>query len=120
MIQTQAISAYKVLNEMSNIQMPVKTAYKLYQMRKSLEPIFEFRVEQERAILQKYNGKEAEGAIVFATTEDCEQAKLALNDLDAVEMEDEIVPIRMPIEDLDAAHLTMDDMAALEGFVLFE
>lgn len=119
MTQKQAINAYKVLENMSGAELPVHTAYKLYQMRRVLEPVFAFRVEQERTIIQKFHGTEADGSIVFKTTEDLDGAQKALNELDALEMETEVTPIRLKAEDFDKTHLSMNDIAALDGFVLF-
>lgn len=55
MTQIEAVRAYKVLQSLGGAKMPVQTAYKLFTLRKALQPAYEFQAEQERAIAKRYS-----------------------------------------------------------------
>lgn len=120
MIQKQAIEAYRVLVKMGGMALPIPTAYKLYQMRKMLEPIYEFRIEQEKPIIERCHGVWRDGTLSFASQEDFEQAQKALDELDLMELEEPITAVALKMEDVSNTALTMDDLACLDGFIIFE
>lgn len=118
MTQIEAVKAYKVLTEIGGMKMPVQTAYKLFTLKKALQPAFEFQVEQERAIAERYQAfVDHEG--VYHTWKDEDKPAFAqeLYDLGNAECSVEVKPIEIQMG--ENILLSPDDMAALDPFVTF-
>lgn len=119
MIQKHIISAYITLSHLGGIQMPVRCAYQLYQLRKKLESSYQFCAEQERMIIEKYHGSVKNGVISFADEDNATNAQNALRELNEMTVEIEFDPVTINMNDIQSGSVSIDDIANLDGFVVF-
>lgn len=117
MNQKQMVNAYLTLTQLGSAKLPVTTAYALYQLRKRLEPSHAFCLEQERIILERFEGRLEGDTLFFPNAENAQQAREELNAMNAMDVEYEAEPVKICAEELRATALSMDDIAALDGFV---
>ena len=116
--QGSVIQAYKTLNRLCEEKMPVRLAYSLFSMRKSIESFYSFQVEREQEIFKEYvNGMESE-VLTFKTDEDKEKFVKEMTDLAQMEVDVDAEPVHIPLS-MDMA-LTADDIGNLIGFVEFD
>lgn len=119
MNQKQIVNAYFTLVRLSSAQLPVKTAYALYQLRKKLEPTYTFCLEQERLIIDRFHGVHEGAAITFESAEAAQQAQHELDALNAMEVQLDFSPVVVRAEDTSGTMLSMNDIETLDGFVAF-
>lgn len=119
MNQKQMVNAYVTLVKFSGTKMPVQNAYKLYMLRKKIEPSYQFYAEQEQKIIEKYNGTVRERSVSFVTAEDAKHASEEINELNIMEADIEFEPVTIDMEGIKDMNITMEDVANLEGFAVF-
>lgn len=119
MIQKHIIDAYITLTHLGGIQMPARCAFQLYQLRKKLETSYQFCAEQERMVITKYHGTVQNGMISFPDESDATMAQAALREISEMTVELEYEPVTVKLDDLEGGSITMDDIANLDGFVVF-
>ena len=123
--------AIKVVQKLSQMNMPVREAYKVYKLSQSLESIRIFCWEQERGMIERHGGTLGQDGVIRFINGDSEEDKRIgeanmnafVQEIDAFHntlMEDEIVPITLRLEALDGQELSPSDIAALNGIVTFE
>lgn len=120
MSQKRVIDAYLVLMKLGAAQQPVKVAYGLYKLRKQLEPTFNFRMEQERLVIERYHGTQDGNTISFADPETAQKARVDLDELNEMEVQIDFEPVSISMEDIAGASQSMNDLEALDGFVVLE
>ena len=114
--QKRAVEAYAVLNQMGR-KVTGKTAFTLFRLKRKMKEIVEFQGEEEIKLVEKHGGRLTEdGRIIFDDAEmktafQIEQRKLG-------EMECEIEPVML--KDDEIPQITMAEIEALDGFVIFE
>lgn len=113
----QLINAYNVLVRMGGAQMDIKSAMKLYKVRNVLDPYFNFCVEREQAIMDRYHGTVAEGNITFSNAEDAAHAQAELNELYLTDIDDAFIPVEIAAESLKDCTMSLNDMEALDGII---
>lgn len=119
MIQKHIINAYITLSHLGGIQMPVRCAYQLYQLRRKLEASYQFCAEQERRIIEKYHGVVQNGMVTFTDEEAAASAQDALREVNEMTVEIEFEPVTIKLDDMQSGSISMDDIANLDGFVVF-
>lgn len=118
MTHKKLIDAYATLMRMSTVQIPIKAARDLYTIRKAIEPIYQFCAEQERVIVNGYNGKIANGTISFDDEDNTKKAQKDLQDLYALEAEYGLDPVTVHLDDIINCKMSLNDMETLDGFVV--
>lgn len=114
-----AIKAYKILHELGRTKMPAETAYKLFKLRKALQPEFDFQVEQEQKCAEIHNAVIDEKGMYRADNpEDMKAFVSDLKDLAKMDCKLEIEPVEIAVD--ENLKLSPDDMEALEAFVIFK
>lgn len=113
----QLINAYVTLTRIGGAQMEVKTAMTLYKVRKTLEPYYQFCVEREEAIMDRYEGRVVDGNVTFSKAENATSAQTELNELYLTEIEDSFVPVEVHADSLKDCTMSMSDMEALDGII---
>lgn len=120
MTQKQIVNAYLVLARMSSEQLPFKVAYGLFQLRKQQEPTFNFRMEQERLVVDRYHGVPKDGIVSFSDQDDAKKAYTELEELNNMEIQIDISPVSISADDIAQAKLSMNDIETLDGFVIWK
>ena len=116
MKQILYIEAYNALDGMGK-KVTGKTAFKLFGVKKKLEEIIQFQLEEEKKLIEKYEGTVNEsGLIRFANPEKSaeffrEKKELYSVDygIDAIEVDIDSVP-----------DVTLEEIEALDGIVVFK
>lgn len=118
MTQLEAVKAYKVLLSLGQERIPVATAYKLFQQKRALQPVFDFQAEQERAIIERYHARQNEnGKLVTENPDDMAAMGNDLTELNTMEckVKLDVLELVMP----DELQISMNDLEALDPVVKF-
>lgn len=123
MKQSILVDAYKVIQKLSDQPISMKVGLKLFQLKKQLEPQYEFQLESEDKIFSQYpvqNLKNVGNRTIatFETEQAATEAKELLNELENMEINLDFLPIHISEE--DGLSLTLNDIEALSHFVIFE
>lgn len=117
----QTSNAVATLQGFLEASLPPKKAWQLYQLSKLLNEQNEFYINEQRKILIKYDGKpQPNGYVKFSSPEVSLQAQADLNELSQLEVELDITPITLTENDTQDIRISMQQAAALDGFVIFE
>ena len=120
MKQNKIVDAYKTIKNMNGEKFHLPVAYKLYKLRKELEPHFDFKTEQEKAAIAEFEGKVNDnGSVSFKSPEIAQQFVDKLKELGDMEIETEIEPVVIRMEDVHV-ELTPNEIEKLDGFIDFE
>lgn len=121
MKQMQINRAYAALSRLLNIPLPASEAYGVYMLAKKLEPNYTFELEQQRKLVQKYDGAiNSDGSIVFANRKNGIDFQQEIDDLSNIEVILDVDPIIVECSHLDGHKITPIDMYNLDGFVVFK
>lgn len=121
MKQSEINKSYNALVRLSQVRLPIKTAFSVYQLIKKIEEPYKFAFEEEKKLINKYNAEVKENGIIsFSSAEDKNSFQNELQELNQLDHDIEIEPIVIKIEDLGEQTITPSDILALEGFVEFE
>ena len=121
MKQSEINKSYNALVRLSQVRLPIKTAFSVYQLVKKIEEPYKFALEEEKKLINKYNAEVKENGIIsFSSAEDKDSFQNELQELNQLDHDIEIEPIVIKIEDLGEQTITPSDIFALEGFVKFE
>lgn len=118
MKQVQVINAIKALNTLSEQPLPLPISYKLFKLRKWLQPAWDFQIEQEKEIFKLYPPEKIEnGMFKFKSPEDAQGFKDKMAELGELQAEITYEPINISMsEDI---MLTPANIEALQDFVFF-
>lgn len=121
MKQSEINKSYNALVRLSQMRLPIKTAFSVYQLVKKIEEPYKFALEEEKKLINKYNAEVKENGIIsFSSAEDKDSFQNELQELNQLDHDIEIEPLVIKIEDLGEQTITPSDIFALEGFVEFE
>ena len=112
-------AAYPVVKKLKGMSFPGTIAYRLHKLEKELKEVYDFQTEEHRKLFQQYNPQyDAETKqLTFGTPEDCRAFVKATDELDQLEHDIAVKPIRIPVN--DKYELSGDDMETLEGIIEF-
>lgn len=121
MKQLQINKAYGALNKLANMQMPVRDAYNLYLLTEQIKPSYNFALEQEKKLLEKYGGvlDQNTGAFMFKDRETTDAFRQEITELNNLDVETEVDPVEISMDALGTQKITPVDIMCLEGFVAF-
>lgn len=120
MKQFQINRAYEVLVKLSKMELPIKIAYGVYMLIKELATQYEFSLQQEKIMIEKYHGEiHQDGSISFQSVEDSKDFQKELIELNNLEPEIKVSPVTINIGNLKGQSITPSDIISLEGFVNF-
>ena len=120
-IQSQINNAYASMHKIAGMQLPIKQAYAIYLLSKKIKEHFDFFVEQEKKLIEKYNAEiKDNGTISFSNQEDAIKFQEEYNDYQAFEIEEDFTPITLKFADCGEQNITPADIANLESFIAFE
>lgn len=119
MKQGRLIEAYKALETLKSNKLSTVTAMRLFKLKKALQPAYEFQIEREKIIFEKYAPELADGVLKFKSKEDKMDFEAALSELSNAETGTEIKPVHISANE-STMQLSMEDVEHLDGFVIFE
>jgi len=115
MKQKDAVKAYKALSRMKGAT--GQPAFQLFKLKKKLKDIFDFQGEEQLKLVEKYNCDISENGLV--KIDDEETKKKFFEEWETIgDVDCEIEPVKIPISLLP--NITLDEIEALDGFVIFE
>ena len=113
--QEKALNAYAALNRMSQRNMNSFTAYKLFKLKKALQDPVDFRIEQERKMIEELGGTLTETGQAVLESESQKTFSEKVKELNALECEierEKTVIFLAEIKDISLA-----EIEALEDFI---
>lgn len=118
MKHSTAVRAFKILYAIGETKLSAEAAYKLFKLRKALQPEFDFQLEQEQKCVDKYNATVDENGI-YKTKNPADMKALAteLKDVANLDCMVSVEPVEVTVD--KSLHLSLNDMEALEPFVRF-
>lgn len=121
MTNQQITNAYIALSRMGNVQLPIQITYKLFVLRQAFKTQFDFVAEQERIIVNRYNGTQTPtGEFQFADEETAIHVFDEMRELHNMDAVINFEKIEIPIATAAAGNLSMNDIQALDGIVIFK
>lgn len=117
MKQSAIIKAYKSICKLGQQDLPIRLAFDLFKIKQMLQPHWDFQVSEEEKASAAAK-KMPDGSVTFSTKEEADTFRQRLKDLGGIDVELKVKPVRIPLS-LPGLMLSMDDIAALEGFVQF-
>ena len=119
MKQGKMIEAYKTLESIKGNKLSTVTAMRLFKLKKALLPAYEFQLERERLIFDKFAPELDNGILKFKSKEDKQDFEAALTELSNAETGTEVEPVHISVDEV-SLQLSMEDIEHLDGFVIFE
>ena len=96
-----------------------EAAFSLFRMKQQLRDIVEFQSEEEAKLVDKLGGKITEsGQIIFAGDEEKRAFIEGKKKLGSMEIDPAIEPVRIAPDKIP--EINMDEIEALQGFIIFE
>lgn len=115
-----ASEAYLSITRLNSVRFGIKDAFSVYKLRKKLEDVYNFFVEEQRKIIEKYNGEILEdGRIQFDSNETAEKARNDIESLNNSSIDVDIEPITINISEIQDGTMTPRDIEMLDGFIIF-
>ena len=115
----QMLNSLPILQKMMELKLPVKKAYKIYNLAKAIEDKRQFFIDEEKKLIDKFNAEILEnGNIKFKTAEDQMNFSKEHAELMNYEIED-LATLELSFDDLGDAEFTPRDLMALEGVINF-
>ena len=111
----EILNAYSLLRELSDTKLPAQTAYDLFKLVRSLEPVVNFRLREEQKLMSAYH---LDNDMNFETLDDATKMLSEVNALDALEEDIELDKPTVRLQDLGP--LSINDISILSEFITFE
>ena len=121
MKQYQINKAYSALGRLANMQLPVRDSRNLYMLSKQLDNAYNFELEQEKKLIEKYHGVlTGDGGVTFPNSDETKKFGEELAELNNLEVEVEFDPVVISCDAMEDQRISPFDVACLDGFVMFE
>ncbi|MBQ8619045.1 MAG: hypothetical protein IJ418_16235 [Clostridia bacterium] len=121
MKQYQINRAFGALSRLANLQLPVRDSRNVYMLSKCLEDAYNFELEQEKKLIEKYHGVLGnDGGVVFQNGDDAVGFNSELSELNSLDVEVKFEPVVINCDVMEGQRITPFDIACLDGFVTFE
>ena len=116
--QEKALNAYAALNRMAQRSMNSFTAYKLFKLKKALQDPVDFRIEQERKMIEELGGTMTETGQAVLENESQKAFNEKVKELNALECEIEREKTAIFLAEIK--DITMAEIEALEDFIVWK
>lgn len=114
--QGQVVLAFGVLNLMGKRQLNTGTAFRLFKLKKKLEEIVEFQIEQENRLAESLGGSIENGKLNLPSDKQVEYSEKHKEIADA-ECEIDIDRVSIPLKEIPFS--TIEEIEALDPFINF-
>lgn len=121
--QYKITRAYKKMNELTQMKLPLTLSYKLWKLKKLLEPQIAFQSEKEQEIIAKYNPQvNGDGTLSFKNEKErnkfYQEMNETVNEISNMDIDlEDFEKVEFPMD--DRIELTVDDIDDLSEFVDF-
>ncbi len=120
MKQKDLTRAYSAIMALSEIKLPVKKAYAVYQIAKLVDEHCKFAAREEQKCFEKYSGTICDDKSVrFANEQDCDACKREIEDIAQMEVDVPMAPVIITDEDMAGQTISPINIMNLEGLVTF-
>jgi hypothetical protein len=117
MKQSQIVDAYKVIQKYEQKELPLKISLAFFKLKRKLQDQWDFEVQEENKIVEKYHPRQEGSNLVFDRPEDRIGFTKDLADL--MEMEVDYDEQKIDIDIGDSLMLSVSDIEALDEFITF-
>lgn len=120
MTQLEIQQSYKALKNISEINMPLECAYKIYTMTNELEKHITFGAEQEKKIIARYNGEiRPDGLITIPDSDNYDDFQRDMKELFELDIDVSIDPIEINVSQIKNAYISPADIKYLKNLIHF-
>lgn len=120
MTQLEIQQSYKALKNISEINMPLECAYKIYAMTNELEKHITFGAEQEKKIIARYNGEiRPDGLITIPDSDNYDDFQRDMKELFELDIDVLIDPIEINVSQIKNAYISPADIKHLKNLIHF-
>lgn len=118
MKQQQIVNAYKVIKKYENEKLPLDISYAFFKLKKLLQEQWDFEIQQEQSIFEKYHPTQDEsGNLIFDTKED--ETNFAKDIAELLNMDVIWDEEKFHIDFAGRLDMPMVDIEALDDFIAF-
>lgn len=117
MKQSAIIKAYRAINKLGQQDLPIRLAFDLFQIKQALQPHWNFQLDAEGKAITG-GTVNADGSVSFDNQDAAAACQAKLQELADIDVDLQIKPARIPLS-TPGLTLSMDDIAALDGFIKF-
>lgn len=117
MKQSAIVKAYRAINKLGQLSLPAKLAFDLFKIKQELQPQYDFQLAEEGKAIAG-GTVNADGSVSFDNQAAAAACQVKLQELADIDVDLKIKPARIPLS-APGLTLSMDDIAALDGFVQF-
>lgn len=117
MKQSAIVKAYRAINKLGQLSLPAKLAFDLFKIKQALQLQYDFQLAEESKAITG-GTVNADGSVSFDNQDAAAACQAKLQELAGIDVDLQIKPARIPLS-TPGLTLSMDDIAALDGFVQF-
>ena len=117
MKQAAIIKAYRAINKLGQQDLPIRLAFDLFQIKQALQPHWNFQLDAEGKAITG-GTVNIDGSASFDNQDAAAACQARLQELADIDVDLQIKPARIHLS-TPGLTLSMDDIAALDGFVQF-
>ncbi len=118
--QTKIIKIYTALQELSEITLPIKTAWVIYDITNKIKPHFDFGISEQLKAIKKHNGKIGQdGRVEFKSQADAEKYNEDMADVMQFEADIDVEPTKIELSSLNNAYTTPKTLCDLSPVITF-
>ena len=115
--QNRAVVAYTTIMNMGQ-KVSGKPAFALFKLKQTLKGIVEFQSEEEMKLISKYHATVSEDGRIIPGEDKDEFAELIKEKSELGNMECDVIPVEIALDSIP--EITMNEIEALDGFVIFK
>lgn len=118
MKQGQIVKAYQAIQKHENEELPLDISYAFFKVKKQLTDQWNFQLEREKVIFDKYKISNENGQLTFEKPEDQNKFIHEIEELADMEIDWEYDKVKVNIG--DRMQITISELEALDEFMEFK
>lgn len=119
MKQRDIVQAYKIITKLYQKQLPLPVAYKLYKLKRQLQPAWDFQTDTEQKLIDEFKPEwQEDGSLKFESPESARAFEAQVTAALGMESDIDITPVTIPL--CDGVTISPEDIESLAGIVTFE
>lgn len=115
--QRDVISAYKILNRLNADILPLTISFKIFKLKKALQSQFDWQIEEERKIFEKFNVRQTESGLAPEDPNDTPVVIKQMEELGNADVDVDIDKISIPL--VAEIRIAPNEFDVLEKFIEF-
>lgn len=90
-------------------------------MQSKMKEHFEFALSEEEKYVREFHGTlNQNGSVIFSNQDEFDKFQAQINELNELDVEWDLSPVVLTESDVGEQTISVSDISALEGFVVFE